>query len=220
MTQINEEADRDSVNAIASMHTVAPGFSARSTHGEIQLSQFLGKWLVFFAHPADFTPVCTSEFVAFERNAENFRSIGCELLGLSVDSLYSHLAWLKDLENNFGVEISFPIVEDISMTISRSYGMIDDSSESTMTVRSVFIINPTGVIQATIHYPASVGRSVDEILRVVSALQVAADNDVSLPESWQPGQKSLHPPPESRAEAIAREKHGSGTWYYTEQKSD
>ena len=193
---------------------LAPDFTARTTLGPCSLSDYKGKWLILFSHPADFTPVCTSEFIAFQKSALAFQNLGCELLGLSVDSVYSHLAWLDSIEAGFGTKIEFPVIEDVSMAISYAYGMIHDGSVSTATVRSVFFIDPDGILRAMSHYPISVGRSVDEILRVMQALQITENNDISLPEGWQPGDKAVLNPPVSRADAIdgGEEK----TWYYRE----
>ena len=155
----------------ARIDELAPEFAARSTLGEVRLSDYRGRWLILFSHPADFTPVCTSEFVALEQARERFQALGCDLIGLSVDSLYAHIAWVKDIEARFGVRISFPIIEDISMSVSRAYGMVHDGSANTAAVRSVFFIDPDGYVRAIIHYPMNVGRSVDEMLRVVDALK-------------------------------------------------
>lgn len=193
----------------------APDFEARSTCGPVRLSDYRGRWLVFFSHPADFTPVCTSEFIAFQKALPRFAARDCALLGLSVDSLHAHIAWIRDIEARFGVAITFPLVEDISMSVSRAYGMIHDASVSTATVRSVFFIDPDGIIRALIHYPANVGRSVDEILRVLAALQAADETDLAFPEGWQPEQDALLPPPLDRDEAGARASADGEAWYFT-----
>lgn len=195
--------------------TLAPDFTARTTVGEITLSACRGRWVLLFSHPADFTPVCTSEFIALERARDRFESLGVDLIGLSVDSLYAHLAWIKDIETRFGVRISFPIVEDISMAVSRRYGMIHDGSANTAAVRSVFFIDPAGYVRAMIHYPMNVGRSVEELLRVAEALQLADRDGVATPEGWQPGDDSVLPPPLDQAEADARAGLNGGAWYYT-----
>ncbi len=192
----------------------APDFTARTTQGVKSLSDYRGKWLLLFSHPADFTPVCTSEFIAFQKAKSEFEEAGCELLGLSVDSVYSHLAWIDSIEAGFETKIEFPIIEDVSMAISFAYGMIHESSVSTATVRSVFFIDPQGILRAVTHYPMCVGRNVDEILRVVRALQVTENNDVSLPEGWRPGDKAVANPPASREEAGAGD--DSPVWYYKE----
>lgn len=189
----------------------APDFTARTTKGVKSLSDYKGKWLILFSHPADFTPVCTSEFIAFQKAAPDFEKLNCSLLGLSVDSVYSHIAWLDSIENGFGTKIEFPIIEDVSMAISFAYGMIHENSVSTATVRSVFFIDPQGILRAISHYPMSVGRSVDEILRVMRALQITESNDLSLPEGWQPGDKGVLNPPVNRPESADGQ-----TWYYEE----
>lgn len=179
----------------------APSFTARTTMGERSLSDFLGKWLLFFAHPADFTPVCTSEFVALARARDRFGSLGCELLGLSVDSLPAHLAWILSIEKKYGIEVSFPVVEDPSMAIARAYGMIHAAARDSVAVRAMFFINPAGIIRAALWYPADVGRSVDEMLRLLHALQTAEAHNVLTPEGWQPGDPTLPPAPTTMVEA-------------------
>ncbi|TNE66186.1 MAG: peroxiredoxin [Alphaproteobacteria bacterium] len=197
----------------------APVFAARTTMGVQSLTDFRGKWLVFFSHPADFTPVCTSEFIAFEQAADRFRALDCELLGLSADSIYAHLAWVQNVEERFGVRISFPIVEDIGLSIAEAYGMIDSFSTSTATIRSVFFIDPNGIVRAMIHYPMAVGRSVDEILRVLAALQATDEKALAAPEGWQPGDTLLQAPPMTVA-AMQERLPLVGTrardWYYSE----
>lgn len=197
----------------------APEFEARSTRGLVRLSGYRGRWLLFFSHPADFTPVCTSEFVALQNARPQFDALGCDLLGLSVDSLYAHLAWVKDIETRFGVTITFPIVEDISMAVSRAYGMIHDGSATTAAVRSVFFIDPHGYVRAILHYPMSVGRSVAELLRVLRALQVTDAEEVTTPEGWQPGDRAMLPPPVDQEEADKRARLHGGAWYYTQQEA-
>jgi peroxiredoxin (alkyl hydroperoxide reductase subunit C) len=181
--------------------------------GPRSLDDFAGAWLVLFSHPADFTPVCTSEFIAFARAEPQFRAIGCNLLALSVDSLYAHLAWVRAIRERFGVEIGFPIVEDVSMVMARAYGMLHPEAADTSAVRSAFVIDPEGYVRASQHYPMSTGRSVAEILRLVQALQIADRDGVSTPESWQPGGPVLDPPPQSLAEAAAPLADGQD-WYF------
>lgn len=208
--------DNHSTSQATKIGSVAPDFDARTTEGLVRLSDYRGRWLVFFSHPADFTPVCTSEFIAFQKQLSAFQAHDCDLLGLSVDSLYAHLAWVKDIETRFSVRISFPIIEDISMAIARAYGMIHDQSESTASVRSVFFIDPEGVIRAMIHYPLSVGRSVDEILRVLAALQIADRDGVSTPEGWTPGDETVLPAPVNMNEVDDRTGRSGGAWYLTQ----
>tara|TARA_Y100000815_G_scaffold12506_2_gene11086 strand:+ start:123 stop:881 length:759 start_codon:yes stop_codon:yes gene_type:complete len=204
----------------ARIGATAPDFVARTTEGSVQLSGYRGRWLVFFSHPADFTPVCTSEFIAFQKQIERFNDLECDLLGLSVDSLYAHLAWVKDIEARFDVRISFPIIEDISMSIGRAYGMIHDESDSTASVRSVFFIDPQGVIRAMVHYPLAVGRSVGEILRVLAALQTSDTDNVSTPEGWMPGDRPVLSAPSNMHEADARSAGDGAAWYYTPRGVD
>lgn len=173
---------------------IAPDFSARTTLGEVSLSQFRGRWLVFFSHPADFTPVCTTEFVALARAADQFAALDCELLGLSVDSLFSHIAWMRAIRETFGVTIGFPVIEDPGMAVGRAFGMIDETSQNSAAIRNTYFIDPEGVIRAITTYPHNVGRSVDEMLRIVAALQRAAGDKVLTPEGWHPGDDVLLPP--------------------------
>lgn len=177
----------------------APDFVARSTRGVVKLSALRGRWLVFFSHPADFTPVCTTEFVALAKRQRAFEALDCALVGLSVDSLYAHLAWVRAIEAQFGVKIEFPIIEDPSMAVGRAYGMIDETSADAMAMRSAYFINPEGVVRAITCYPHSVGRSVDEMLRTVSALKAVEDGNGFAPEGWQPGAPLLDLPPEDSA---------------------
>lgn len=179
----------------------APAFSARTTMGEKSLGDFRGRWLLFFSHPADFTPVCTTEFVALAKLAERFDDLDCALLGLSVDSLYSHIAWVKAIEQSFGVSIPFPIVEDPSMAVGRAYGMIDETTRDSSAIRSSYFIDPDGIVRAITSYPHNVGRSADEMLRMAAALKTATAGSVLLPEGWQPGEPVLAAPASEAADA-------------------
>lgn len=172
---------------------LAPDFTARTTQGEKSLRDYRGQWLIFFSHPADFTPVCTTEFISMERARDRFEAMGCALLGLSVDSLYAHHAWLRAIHDSFGVAIGFPVVEDPSMAIGRAYGMIDDQAASSAAMRCTYFIDPQGVVRAITVYPHDVGRSVQEMLRLLAALQRAEDGKVMTPEGWQPGEDLLQP---------------------------
>ncbi|MGU3668171.1 peroxiredoxin [Methylobacterium sp. A49B] len=191
----------------------APNFRARTTMGARMLASYRGRWLVFFSHPADFTPVCTSEFVAFANAYDAFRDIDCDLLALSVDSLSSHLAWKHSIEQRFGVRVPFPIVEDPAMGIARAYGMLPAGSTSSATVRTTFVIDPEGIVRALIAYPLTVGRSIAEILRLVQALQACDASDVSTPEGWRPGDQVLVNPPLTSDE-IAQPGAAGQDWYY------
>ena len=161
--------------------------------GHVSLSDYYGRWLVLFSHPGDFTPVCTTEFVALSKATDRFAALSCALLAVSVDSLYSHLAWVRAIRENFGVTVSFPIIEDTSMVIGRAYGMIADTAGDAGTMRSTFFIDPAGIVRAVTCYPATVGRSVDEMLRMVAALQRVDAENIVTPEGWQPGDAVLMP---------------------------
>ncbi|MEY4240849.1 MAG: hypothetical protein RJA14_545 [Pseudomonadota bacterium] len=200
------------------LHDVAPNFSARTTMGHRSLSDYRGRWLVLFSHPADFTPVCTSEFIAFARMNEAFVEAGCDLLALSVDSLYSHIAWIKDINDQFGVEVAFPILEDPSMVIGRAYGMVDETSNDSATVRATYIIDPEGLIRAISWYPMNVGRSVEELLRLVSALQTADREICSTPEGWRPGGPLLESAAVTVEQALA-DSRANTAWYFRERQT-
>lgn len=174
---------------------VAPDFAARSTKGDVTLSSYRGRWLIFFSHPADFTPVCTTEFVGLARLKAEFAALDCALLGLSVDSLYAHLAWVRAIEQQFGVTVDFPIIEDPSMVIGHAYGMIDAASTDAMAMRSAYFIDPAGIVRAVTCYPPNVGRSASEMLRLITALKAVEDGKGFAPEGWQPGTPLLAPPP-------------------------
>ena len=181
---------------------VAPDFQARTTMGELRLSDYRGRWVLLFSHPGDFTPVCTSEFVALSRAADWFEALNCALVAISVDSLYAHLGWIRAIRDHFGVTVGFPIVEDPSMVIGRAYGMIAADAIDAATLRATFFIDPDGVVRARICYPATVGRSVEELLRVVAALQRVDRDNVVTPEGWRPGDDVLLPPCQDQASAL------------------
>jgi peroxiredoxin (alkyl hydroperoxide reductase subunit C) len=188
------EASDENRSQVLRIGDVAPDFSARTTMGDITLSQYRGKWLVFFSHPADFTPVCTTELIGLAKAADKFAALNCMLLGLSVDSLFAHLAWMRAIRDAFGVSITIPVIEDPGMVVGRAFGMIDEWSQDSATIRSTYFIDPEGVIRAITTYPHNVGRSVDEMLRMVAALQRADGDDVLTPEGWHPGDDVLLPP--------------------------
>ena len=206
-------------NATSSMPRIneaAPAFEARTTHGVRKLEDYKGKWLVLFSHPADFTPVCTTEFIAFAKRQGEFAAMNCELLGLSIDSYYSHVAWVRNIKEKFGVEIGFPIIEDLSMKVANAYGMIHPGAADTSAVRATFIIDPNGIMRAMVYYPMSNGRSIDEFLRLVAALQTSDANKIATPEGWKPGDKVIVPPPQDAAAAEARMTEGyeCTDWYF------
>lgn len=197
------------------LHDHAPDFVTRTTMGERRLSSYRGRWLLFFSHPADFTPVCTSEFIAFAKAYPKFQAAGCDLLALSVDSLFSHLAWARNIQQQFGVEIPFPIAEDSGLHIARAYGMVHPAATSTATVRAAFVIDPAGVIRAITWYPMTSGRNVGELLRLVRALQAADEHGALTPENWQPGEPMLEPVAGTYAEAaVMAHQDGAADWYY------
>jgi peroxiredoxin (alkyl hydroperoxide reductase subunit C) len=167
------------------LNAPAPAFEARTTHGMKKLADYQGKWLVLFSHPADFTPVCTTEFMAFAKAYPEFQKLNCELLGLSIDSYYSHVAWIRNIKEKFGVDIPFPIIEDLSMEVARAYGMIHPGAADTSAVRATFIIDDNGILRAMVYYPMTNGRSIAEFVRLVSALQTSDKNKVATPEAWQ-----------------------------------
>jgi peroxiredoxin (alkyl hydroperoxide reductase subunit C) len=180
--------------------------------GQVSLGDYRGRWLLLFSHPADFTPVCTTEFVALSKATDRFATLDCALLAISVDSLYSHLAWVRAIRDSFGVTVSFPIVEDPSMVIGHAYGMIAEGAGDAGSMRSTFIIDPAGVIRAITCYPATVGRSVDEILRMVAALQRVDAEGVVTPEGWQPGDAVLMPPEVHQNAMLASA--GGDSWFH------
>ena len=194
----------------------APAFTAATTDGPRTLSDYKGQWLVLFSHPADFTPVCTTEFMAFAQASERFAATNCALLGLSIDSNFAHVAWIRSIEENFGVKIPFPIIEDLSMTVAKAYGMIQPGASDTSAVRATFLIDPEGVLRAMVYYPMSNGRSVEEILRLLQALQTSDAHGVATPEAWRPGEQVIVPPPKTTAEAETRKDAGYDyvDWYF------
>jgi peroxiredoxin (alkyl hydroperoxide reductase subunit C) len=182
----------------------APAFTAPTTQGTRSLADYAGKWLVLFSHPADFTPVCTTEFMAFARAADEFRARDCELLGLSIDSTHSHIAWVRNIQEKFGVEIPFPIIADLKMEVAAAYGMMHPGASDTSAVRATFLIDPDGILRAMVYYPMSNGRSVQEVLRLLDALRTSDAHGVATPEGWQPGEKVIVPPAATAEEAARR----------------
>jgi peroxiredoxin (alkyl hydroperoxide reductase subunit C) len=199
------------------LNSPAPDFKAITTHGPKSLADYKGKWLILFSHPADFTPVCTTEFIGFQKEAETFRGMNCELLGLSIDSLFSHLAWVQNIKEKFGVEISFPIIEDIKMEVASAYGMVHPGAADTQAVRATFFIDPNGMLRAMVYYPMSNGRSIDEFVRLLKAMQTSDANKIATPEGWTPGCDVIVPPPKTAADAAKRASEGYKTtdWYFS-----
>jgi len=195
----------------------APPFEAVTTFGKLRLEDFKGSWLVLFSHPADFTPVCTTEFMAFAKAHPELRKMNCELLGLSVDSVYSHIAWARNVEEKMGVEVTFPIIADLNKEVATLYGMVMPSDSTTETSRCVFIIDPEQKVRAMIYYPLTTGRNVEEIIRAVRALQATDEHGVATPEGWQPGDEVIVPPPQTQEAAAERVGDGSVAckdWYF------
>lgn len=188
--------------------STAPKFEARSTMGVRKLSDYRGRWLVLFSHPADFTPVCTSEILAFARLHGEFLALNCELLGLSVDSLFAHMGWIGAMEGTFGVTIPFPLLEDPSMAIAKAYGMLDPEAVDSATVRMTLIIDPDGIVRMTSTYPMTTGRSVHEVLRTVQALQVSDAHNVYTPEGWSIGDRVID------ADLMLGTGPGSPDWFF------
>ena len=179
----------------------APAFTAVTTQGEITFpADFEGSWVIFFSHPADFTPVCTTEFMTFASMEDEFTALNTKLVGLSIDGLYSHIAWLRTIKDKIefngmkDVEVTFPLIEDITMEVARKYGMIMPGEDSTKAVRAVFVVDPKGIIRTIIYYPLSLGRNFDELKRVIIALQTADALSVATPADWRPGDPVIVPP--------------------------
>ncbi len=200
----------------------APDFEANTTHGPLKLSQWgQGKWVILFSHPADFTPVCTTEFVEFGKMFDEFSKRNVMLIGNSIDSVYSHIAWTRNIEQNFGVKIPFPVIADLDQKVAQLYGMVHKASAATATVRCVFFIDPKRTLRAMIYYPLNVGRNFDEILRVVDALQAADKYGVACPANWTPGKEVIVPPPVTSQSADERAKSKEfqvKDWYFSTKK--
>lgn len=189
----------------------APSFKAETTQGEIKFPEdYKGKWVIFFSHPADFTPVCTTEFMTLASMANEFKELNCELLGLSVDSTYSHIAWLRTIKEKIdykgmkGIEVEFPVVSDLTMEVSKKFGMLQPSASTTQTVRAVFIIDPKATVRAILYYPSSNGRNMDEIKRLLIAMQHSDKHNIATPANWQLGDDVIVPPPGSCGAAKER----------------
>ena len=191
---------------------VIPNFTARSTLGPVSLADMRGRWLVLFSHPGDFTPVCTSEFVAIARARPRFAALDCALMALSVDSLFSHLAWIRLIHDRFGVDVDFPIVEDPTLAIARAYGMVGPDAEDASSVRATLFVDPEGVLRASTCYPSTIGRSVEEMLRIVAALQRVQDGRALAPVDWRPGDDLLAAPSHALADVLSAA--APSDWFY------
>jgi len=203
--EIEEKVER---KPLLRLGEVVPDFEALTTHGRIKLSDFKGKWVILFSHPADFTPVCTTEFIAFAEIHGELVKRNVQLIGLSIDSVYSHIAWVRRIKEKLGVEIPFPVIADIDMKVANLFGMIHPGESSMATVRCVFVIDPEMKLRAMIYYPLNAGRNMDEILRLIDALQTADKHKVALPANWRPGDAVIVPPPHTQEAAEKRLKEG------------
>ena len=215
-------ASIDSATAKLELNAPVPDFEAQTTDGQIRLSDWeKGKWIILFSHPADFTPVCTTELMAFATQQDEFKRKNVALLGCSVDSVYSHIAWMRNIQEKFGVTIKFPIIADLDQKISRLYCMIHEQSSNTSTVRCVFFIDPQRVLRAMIYYPMNVGRNFTEIMRVIDALQTADANKVACPANWTSGQDVIVPAPLTLGDAETRAadmEYQVADWYFAMKK--
>ncbi len=203
--------------AMPRLNEPAPAFTAVTTDGELSLSDYRGQWVVLFSHPADFTPVCTTEFVGFSSRWDEFQKRNVQLIGLSIDSVYSHIAWMKSIEDNFDVQVPFPVIADLDMGVASKYGMVQPAASETAAVRAVFVIDPDQILRAMIYYPLTTGRNMDEIVRLIDALQMNAESGMATPADWRPGQPVIVPPPATKDAADKRPGEGYDTtdWYFS-----
>jgi peroxiredoxin 2/4 len=199
-----------------------PDFEQNTTHGPIKFSDWQkDRWVILFSHPADFTPVCTTEFVEFAKRYDEFQKRNVALIGNSVDSVYSHIAWVRSIQDNFKVEVKFPVIADLDQKVSRLYGMLHEPVSNTAAVRAVFFIDPKHTLRAMIYYPLNVGRNMDEVMRVVDALQTADKNGVACPANWKPGDKVIVPAPTTSQAAEERMKNKElevQDWYFSKKQ--
>ena len=208
----------------------APAFKAETTQGTINFPEdYKGKWVVLFSHPADFTPVCTTEFMTFASMEKDFAALNCKLIGLSIDSIHSHIAWLRTIKEKIEfngmkeVEVNFPVITDLSMEVAKAFGMLHPNSSTTAAVRAVFVIDPQGIVRTILYYPSSTGRNIDEIKRLLIAMQTADKHKIATPANWKPGDDVIVPPPGSCGTAKERvEAKEEGTrvvdWFMTFKK--
>ncbi len=215
---MDEETTTEPAQARPMLHLgeTAPDFEAVTTHGPMKLSDYKGGWVILFSHPADFTPVCTTEFMGFAKMNPELEKRGVKLIGLSVDSVHSHIAWVRNIEEKMGVKIPFPVIADLSMNVGTLYGMIHPGQSATAAMRCVFVIDPDQILRAMIYYPLSTGRNMDEILRLVDALQAADKYGIATPADWRPGDQAIVPPPATTDEAEKRlsEGYDCKDWYF------
>ncbi|RPD98737.1 peroxiredoxin [Aureibaculum marinum] len=224
--------EQEQVSAMPRIGDSAPPFEAVTTQGTVNFPEdYSGKWVILFSHPADFTPVCTSEFITFAHLEEKFNKANCELIGLSIDGLYSHIAWLRTIKEKIkfkgmeNVEVKFPLIEDISMSVAKKYGMIQPGESKTQAVRAVFFIDPKGIIRAIIYYPLSLGRNFKEIYRALIAMQTTDAFNVATPADWHPGDDVILSPAGSCGVAEERMGKDNGDiecedWFFCTKKLD
>jgi len=221
---VNKEAMNSEVAEVKSLPRIgskAPDFEVETTHGTIRLSDYKGSWVILFSHPADFTPVCTTEFIGFQKIYPQLRELNTELLGLSIDSVSSHISWVRNIKENFDVEIEFPVIADLNKEVAEKYGMIMPEDSSTETSRAVFVIDDKQIVRAIIYYPLSTGRNMDEMVRVVTALQTSDEHSVATPADWKKGDKVLIPPASTTELAEERVKDDSMEcvdWYFCKKQ--
>ncbi len=226
------EKYEEQASAMPRIGEPAPEFKAVTTQGDINFpSDYKGSWVILFSHPADFTPVCTSEFMTFATMEEQFNRANCKLVGLSVDGLYSHIAWLRTIKEKIeykgmkDVEVKFPLIEDITMNVAKKYGMMMPGESDTKAVRAVFVIDPEGIIRTVLYYPLSLGRNFDELYRIVIALQAADEFKIATPADWQSGDEVIVPTAGSCG--VAKERMESNEedlkcydWFFCTRKLD
>ena len=198
----------------------APDFEAITTHGPLRLSDLRGQWVLLFSHSADFTPVCSTEFMALAWLGGEFEKRNCRVVGLGIDSVYAHIAWVRDLERISGVKIPFPVIADLDMKVARTYGMVQPAMGETSAVRAVFFIDPDGTLRAMICYPPCLGRNMQELLRVLDSLQLADQEGVATPANWQTGEPVILPAPRTQdaAERRLEEGYDCDSWYLCRKK--
>ncbi len=200
-----EEKTTAEVTQMPRIGDQAPDFKAKTTKGDIQLSEFAsGKWIVMFSHPADFTPVCTTEMMGFATRKAEFEALNTALIGLSIDSIHAHLGWVQNVKENTGVYFDFPIIADLDMKVSKLYGMLQPNESETAAVRAVFFIDPQKKVRLIMYYPLNVGRNMDEILRALEALQTSDEHACAMPLNWKKGDKVIVPPPKNLEELEQR----------------
>ncbi len=205
------EQIQEQTNRLPLIGEKAPSFTAETTQGQIKFpDDYKGKWVVFFSHPADFTPVCTTEFMTFASMENEFKELNCELLGLSIDSTYSHIAWLRTIKEKIeykgmkDVEVNFPVISDLTMEVSKKFGMLQPQASTTQAVRAVFIIDPKAIVRAILYYPLSNGRNMHEVKRLLIAMQHSDEHNIATPANWELGQNVIVPPPGSCGTAKER----------------